>query len=144
VGVEVGDGQPGPLPRGRSPACWARVEKGAQVIRELLNFVPMNDDDTRRTRLEEGMRELEVRMGGPAPLARPLQEALLGAVFPLSPEQLVRLARENEAPPLVLSLLGTLPRRSFESVDAVQQALESQTRVEEQAAEAPPASMPSR
>ena len=73
----------------------------------LLNFVPMTDDDTRRTRLEEGMKELEVRRGGPAPLAQPLQEALLGAVFPLSQGQLVRLARENEASALLVSLLST-------------------------------------
>jgi hypothetical protein len=110
----------------------------------LLNFVPMTDDDTRRTRLEEGMKELEVRRGGPAPLAQPLQEALLGAVFPLSQGQLVRLARENEASALLVSLLSTLPRRSFESVDAVQQVLASQAEAGEQASEAPPASMPPR
>jgi hypothetical protein len=110
-------------------------EKGAQLIRELLNFGPMNDDDTRRTRLEEGMRELETRMGQPAPLAQPLQKALLGAVFPLSTEQLVWLARENEAPPVVLSLLSNLPGRLFESLDAVQQVLEAQPGPGEEAAE---------
>lgn len=95
----------------------------------------MNDDDMRRTRLEEGMKELETRMGGPSPLAQPLHQALLGAVFPLSTEQLVRLARENDAPSLVLSLLGGLPRRRFESLDAVQQAVESQADVGEEATE---------
>lgn len=85
----------------------------------------MNDDDTRRTLLQQGVEELEARMGQPSPLARPLQEALLGAVFPLSTELLIRLARENEAPPLILSLLSNLPGRRYESLDAVQHALES-------------------
>jgi hypothetical protein len=57
---------------------------------------------------------------------RPLQQALLGAVFPLSPEQLVLLARENEASSAVLSLLESLPRRRFDSLSAVQQMLASQ------------------
>lgn len=93
------------------------------------------NDDMRRTRLEEGMKELETRMGGPAPLAQPLHQALLGAVFPLSTEQLVRLARENEAPSVVVSLLGGLPRGRFESLDGVQQAVESQAVVGEEASE---------
>ena len=104
----------------------------------------MNDDDTRRTRLEEGMKELETRMGGPAPLAQPLHQALLGAVFPLSAEQLLVLARENEAPSVVLSLLGGLPRQRFDSLEAVQQAVESLAGPGEEATEAPSAPMPSR
>jgi hypothetical protein len=95
----------------------------------------MNDDDMRRTLLEEGVKELETRMGGPSPLAQPLQEALLGAVYPLSTEQLVWLARENDTPPVLLSLVGTLPGRQFESLEAVQQALDSQAGVGEQATE---------
>ncbi|MGZ3458897.1 MAG: DUF2795 domain-containing protein [Archangium sp.] len=91
------------------------------------------NDDTRRTRLEEGMKEVETRMGGPSPLAQPLHQALLGAVFPLSAEQLVRLARENEAPSLVLSLLSNLEGRRFESLDAVQQALESRAEAGQEA-----------
>lgn len=79
------------------------------------------NDDTRRTRLEE---------------------ALLGAVFPLSTKQLVLLAQENEAPFLVVSLLSNLPGRRFDSLDAVQRALESQAG--EEATEAPPAPMPPR
>ncbi|WP_233262070.1 DUF2795 domain-containing protein [Vitiosangium sp. GDMCC 1.1324] len=74
-------------------------------------------------------------MGGPAPLAQPLHQALLGAVFPLSTEQLVLLARENEAPSLVVSLLSNLPSRQFESLDAVQQFLESQAGPGEEATE---------
>ncbi|WP_257456150.1 DUF2795 domain-containing protein [Archangium lipolyticum] len=104
----------------------------------------MTDDDTRRTLLEEGVKELETRMGGPSPLAQPLHEALLGAVFPLSTEQLVWLARENDTPAVVLSLLGNLPQRWFESLDAVQQALESQAQVGEQATELSMAPMPPR
>ena len=104
----------------------------------------MNDDDTRRTRLEEGMKELETRMGQPTPLAQPLHKALLGAVFPLSTEQLVWLARENEAPSVVLSLLGNLPERLFESLEAVQQELEAQPGVGEEAAEGSASSMQER
>jgi uncharacterized protein DUF2795 len=104
----------------------------------------MNDDDMRRTQLEEGMKELETRMGQPAPLAEPLQNALLGAVFPLSTEQLVLLARENEAPPVVLSLLSNLPSRLFESLDAVQQELEAQPGAGEETAEPSAAPMQER
>ncbi len=104
----------------------------------------MNDDDTRRTRLEEGMKELETRMGHPTPLAQPLHKALLGAVFPLSTEQLVWLARENEAPSVVVSLLSNLPERRFESLEAVQQELDAQPGVGEEAAEGSAPSMQER
>ena len=90
------------------------------------------------------MKELETRMGGPAPLAQPIHQALLGAVFPLSADQLVLLARENEAPSLIVSLLGNLPRRRFDSLEAVQEALESQAGPGEEAVEPLPAPMPSR
>ncbi|HSP77195.1 MAG TPA: DUF2795 domain-containing protein [Myxococcaceae bacterium] len=70
----------------------------------------MSDDETRRIRLDK---------------------ALLGAVFPLATEQLIRLARENEAPSVILSLLGGLPQRRFESLEAVRQALESRPGSEE-------------
>lgn len=90
------------------------------------------------------MKELETRMGGPAPLAQPLHQALLGAVFPLSAEQLLWLARENEAPSVVLSLLSGLPGQRFDSLEAVQQAVESLAGPGEEATEPPPAPMPSR
>jgi len=128
----------------------AHLLAGEALKRTRKSFVScltlslMNDDDTRRIRLEEGMKELETRMGGPSPLAQPLQDALLGAVFPLSTEQLVLLARENDTPPVVLSLLGNLPRRRFESLDAVQQELESRDEVGEQATELSLAPMPPR
>ncbi len=77
---------------------------------------------------------------------RRLHQALLGAVFPLSSEQLVLLARENEAPSALLSLLGDLPRQRFDSLSAVQQALESQAlgRAEDSLPAEPSASAPSR
>lgn len=81
-------------------------------------------DDMRRAQLSRGLGELDVREGQPFPLAQPLDEALRGAVFPLSAEQLVRVARENEAPTVVLTLLGALPRAQFASVDAVTRALD--------------------
>ncbi|XHF15093.1 DUF2795 domain-containing protein [Archangium gephyra] len=65
-------------------------------------------------------------------------------MFPLSVDQLVLLARENEAPSLIVSLLGNLPGRRFESLEAVEQALESQAAPGEEAAEASAAPMPSR
>jgi hypothetical protein len=83
----------------------------------------MNDDMTRE-RLEQGLAELESRVGQPLPLAHSLHQALSGAVFPLTSEELTWVARENEAPPVVLSLLGSLPRGQFESLDAVTQAVE--------------------
>ncbi|WP_229908256.1 DUF2795 domain-containing protein [Comamonas sp. JC664] len=83
----------------------------------------MNDDMTRE-RLAQGVSELESRGGSPLPLAESLHKALEGAVYPLSARQLTWVARENEAPSLVLSLLGSLPRIHFDSVDAVARALE--------------------
>ncbi|WP_164017402.1 DUF2795 domain-containing protein [Pyxidicoccus trucidator] len=77
-----------------------------------------------RERLAQGVSALEARVGQPLPLAQSLHEALLGAVFPLTAEELTWVARENEAPPTVLSLLGGLPRGHFASLDAVALALE--------------------
>lgn len=77
-------------------------------------------------------------------LVQPLRKALLGAVFPLSSEQLVLLARENEAPSVVLALLSGLPRRRFESLEAVRQELASQAGAGEEAPESLAAPMQSR
>jgi hypothetical protein len=101
-------------------------KKAGSRIGSLLNFVQMNDDMTRE-RLVQGVSELEERVGPPLPLAQSLHQALLGAVFPLTAEELTWVARENEAPPTVLSLLGALPRGRFASVDAVAVALEQDT-----------------
>jgi len=79
-----------------------------------------------------------------ATLVQPLRKALLGAVFPLSSEQLLLLARENEAPSVVLSLLSGLPRRRFDSLDAVQQMLASQSGTGEETSEPSAAPMQSR
>lgn len=49
------------------------------------------------------------------PLAREVTQALAGAVYPLSRDQLVVLARENEAPRMLVTLLSGLPARTFAS-----------------------------
>jgi hypothetical protein len=87
----------------------------------------MNDEDTRRARLAEGLEEAR---SGVHPRAQLMRKALLGALFPLSTEQLVQLARENEASPALLTLLGALPQRRFESEEAVEQALGSRLQAE--------------
>lgn len=66
--------------------------------------------------------------GGPDTQSKPtpsVRQALEGAVYPLSAEQLARVARENGAPAAVLTLLGGLPRGDFPSIDAVESRLEA-------------------
>jgi hypothetical protein len=65
-------------------------------------------------------------------------------VYPLSADQLLLLARENEAPSVVLSLLSNLPRQRYDSLDAIQQAVESQAGAGEEDTEGPLAPMSSR
>ncbi len=77
-------------------------------------------------------------------LVQSLRKALLGAVFPLSSEQLVLLARENDAPSIVSSLLSGLPRRRFESLEAIQRELASQAGTGEESSEGSAAPMQSR
>ncbi|RKH19994.1 DUF2795 domain-containing protein [Corallococcus praedator] len=80
-----------------------------------------------RERLGLGLREVEpspVPLVPSVSLAHSLQQALQGAVFPLTAEQLTWVARENEAPSHVVSLLGALPRGRFPSVETVAHALE--------------------
>ena len=79
-----------------------------------------------------------------ATLVQPLRKALLGAVFPLTLEQLLLLARENEAPSVILGLLSGLPRRRFDSLEAVRQELVSQAGAGEEAPESSAAPMQSR
>ncbi|MDY7225196.1 DUF2795 domain-containing protein [Hyalangium rubrum] len=55
-----------------------------------------------------------------APPTSGLREALQGAVFPLSAQQLTRVAQENGAPAAVLTLLGGLPGGEFRSLEAVE------------------------
>jgi hypothetical protein len=65
----------------------------------------------------EGARE---RAGEPGPTRdEALQHALEGALFPLSREHLVLVARENDAPAGVLSLLGGLPAGRYGALDEV-------------------------
>ncbi len=85
------------------------------------------NDDMRRAQLSRALEELEVREGQPSPLAQPLDEALRGAVFPLSVEHLVHVARENEAPPVLLTLLSSLPSRAYDSLDTVTRTLQGDT-----------------
>lgn len=52
-----------------------------------------------------------------------LRRRLAGAVFPLDRAQLVAIARENEAPRALLTLLEGLPETRFDSYDAVEAAI---------------------
>ena len=54
------------------------------------------------------------------PLAQQVSDALPGAVYPLSPLQLVVIARENEASPILITLFSGLPPRPFSSLREVQ------------------------
>jgi len=58
------------------------------------------------------------------PLAKQVSEALLGALFPLRRDLLVWVARENEAPPTLVSLFSGLPDRVYRSLDEVQEAVD--------------------
>jgi hypothetical protein len=57
------------------------------------------------------------------PLAGPVSSALEGALFPLNRHQLVVVARENEAPTTLVSLLYGLPDRRFTALDEVEQLI---------------------
>jgi hypothetical protein len=82
------------------------------------------NDDMSRARSTYGDGGPEARVKPTAPIASLIRQALQGAVYPLSAEQLSRIARENAAPAEVLSLLGALPRGEFRSLEAVEFALE--------------------
>ena len=82
------------------------------------------NDDMSRARSTSGESGLEAR-SRPAPsLVSSLQHALQGAVFPLSRDHLILVARENAAPPELLTLLAGLPRGDFRSLEAVEFSLE--------------------
>lgn len=83
----------------------------------------MNDDMT-RARSTHGDGGPEARAKPQLSLASLLRQALQGAVYPLSTDQLSRVARENSAPSEILTLLGGLPHGEFRSLDAVEFALE--------------------
>ena len=61
------------------------------------------------------------------PLAEQVSRALEGAVFPLSRELLVAIARENEAPSTLVTLFYGIPRRVYRTLDGVQRAVEEVT-----------------
>jgi hypothetical protein len=83
----------------------------------------MNDDMT-RARSTPGEGGLQAR-AKPAPsLASSLRQALQGAVFPISRDHLLLVARENAASPELLTLLAGLPRGDFRSLEAVEFGLE--------------------
>ena len=60
----------------------------------------------------------------PQALARSVSDALAGAVYPLDRDQLIWVARENEAPQTVIAHLASLPPRRFRSLDDVQRAID--------------------
>jgi hypothetical protein len=66
---------------------------------------------------------LEARAKPLLSLASLLRQSLQGAVFPLSVEQLVRVAQENAAPAELLTLVSGLPRGEFRSLEDVEFAL---------------------
>ena len=82
----------------------------------------MNDDMT-RARSAPGEGGSEARAKPLLSLPSLLRQSLLGAVFPLSGEQLVRVARENAAPAELLTRLAGLPHGEFRSLDDVEFAL---------------------
>lgn len=62
------------------------------------------------------------------PLAGQVSSALQGAVYPLSPRELGWVAVQNDAPKTVISLIAGLPLRRYESLDAVQVAVNGPAR----------------
>jgi hypothetical protein len=82
------------------------------------------NDDMSRARSTYGDGGPEARVKPLLSVSSLLRQALQGAVYPLSAEQLGRIARENAAPAEVLTLLGALPRQDFGSLQAVEFALE--------------------
>lgn len=70
------------------------------------------------------MAELEQQGFVPSVWAHELEGALAGAVFPLSREELVMVARENEASKTMLTLLNALPPAEYRSRELVLQAIE--------------------
>jgi hypothetical protein len=67
--------------------------------------------------------ELEEAVGPVFPLAQQVAAALEGAVYPLTRRELVLVARFNEAPRTLVSLLEGIPDARFRSLDEVQVAV---------------------
>lgn len=69
--------------------------------------------------------DLEKSLGRLHPLARQLSDALQGAVYPLTRRELLLVARENEAPPMLLTLLSGLRKVGpYASLAVVQEAMD--------------------
>lgn len=58
------------------------------------------------------------------PLAKQVAAALEGAVYPLSRRELILVARANEAPRVLISMMEGLPDAVFRSLEEVQVAVE--------------------
>ncbi len=71
--------------------------------------------------------ELEAKLTGLYPLAHQVSDALNGAVYPLARRELLLVARENEAPPMLLTLMSDLRSGSYASLAEVQESLEEGT-----------------
>jgi len=67
--------------------------------------------------------EVERAAGPSFPLAKQVADALAGAVYPLSRRELVLVARANEAPKTLISILEGIPDGRFRSLDDVQVAV---------------------
>jgi len=67
--------------------------------------------------------EVERAAGPSFPLVKQVAAALAGAVYPLDRRELVLVARSNEAPKTLLSILEGVPDGRFRSLDDVQVAV---------------------
>lgn len=67
--------------------------------------------------------EVEEALGPVFPLAKQVAAALEGAVYPLTRRELVLVARFNEAPKTLVSILEGIPDARFRSLDEVQVAV---------------------
>lgn len=70
--------------------------------------------------IEEGV-SMALRLT--APLDEPLARALDGAVFPLTREAVLEVARENEAPARLLTVLSAIPPTLYANLKEVQEAV---------------------
>lgn len=59
----------------------------------------------------------------PQPLLPELSRALEGAVFPLTRGELIQVARENEAPDMLLTLLEGAPERIYRDLPSLERAI---------------------
>jgi hypothetical protein len=67
--------------------------------------------------------EVERAVRAVFPLAKQVAAALEGAVYPLDRRELVLVARANEAPKTLISILEGIPDGRFRSLDEVQVAV---------------------